>query len=67
VWAYLKVVSSLTLLHYLWRLLGPFNLACETNVAVKYKSSIISQHTDLIDGIYEERSESIEYSCGLLH
>ena len=51
-WAYLKVVSSVTLLHYLWRLFGPFNLACETNVAVKYKSLIISQYTVLIDGIY---------------
>ena len=28
VWAYLKVVSSLTLLLYLWRSLGPFSLPC---------------------------------------
>jgi len=27
-WAYLKVVSSLTSFHYLWRLLGPFSLPC---------------------------------------
>jgi len=27
-WAYLKVVSSLTSLHYLWRSLGPFSLPC---------------------------------------
>ena len=26
--AYLKVVSSLTSLHHLWRSLGPFNLPC---------------------------------------
>jgi len=27
-WASLKDVSSLTLPHYLWRLLGPFNVLC---------------------------------------
>ena len=27
-WAYLKFVSYLTSLHYLWRSLGPFSLAC---------------------------------------
>ena len=27
-WSYLKVVSSLTSLHYLWRLLSPFSLPC---------------------------------------
>jgi len=27
-WAYLKVVSSWTSPHYLWRLLGPFSLTC---------------------------------------
>ena len=27
-WAYLKVVSSLTSPHYLWRSLGPFSLPC---------------------------------------
>ena len=38
-WAYLKVVSSLTSLHHLWRSLGPFNLPC----AQKWrKTSIIS-------------------------
>ena len=27
-WSYLKVVSSLTSLHYLWTSLGPFSLPC---------------------------------------
>ena len=35
---YLKVVSSLTSLHYLWRSLGPFSLPC-VRVAVKHQSS----------------------------
>ena len=30
-WAYLKGVSSLTSLHYLWRSLGPFSLPCVQN------------------------------------
>ena len=35
-WAYLKVVSSFTSPHYLWRSLGPFSLP---KVAVKHQSS----------------------------
>ena len=27
-WAYLKVASSMTSIHYLWRSLSPFSLPC---------------------------------------
>jgi len=46
-WGYLKGVSSLTSLHYLWRSLGPFSLSCAQKWPVKSIITIIIRNQDL--------------------